>query len=231
MPFKSPLVVGYKGEIGSFLLHCLLVNMPKALHIWCFDTSETEKEKRVRIKAADIIFLCVPICETIPWLIKYKKILAGKKIVEQCSLKGRFVDHRIESLDIFHMHLLFKPSGTPDPNDRRCVFIEGQFHENPRLVMALCEMTKSKNILFPTLAEHDRSMAIQQTLVHRVILSLNELIMKQPGQTYIGGQVNKLANRIFRMDKDLFNEIQKNGSAELITQAFKGMLNGPIIRS
>ena len=30
-PFRAPLVVGYKGEIGSFILQGLLRHMPKAL--------------------------------------------------------------------------------------------------------------------------------------------------------------------------------------------------------
>ena len=39
--FKSPLVVGYKGEIGSFILQGLLRTMPKALDILCYDILDT----------------------------------------------------------------------------------------------------------------------------------------------------------------------------------------------
>ena len=62
--FKNPLVVGYKGEIGSFILQGLLKTMPKAKDIWCFDINETEKDKIARIKKADYIFLCVPLQDT-----------------------------------------------------------------------------------------------------------------------------------------------------------------------
>ena len=58
IPFKSPLVVGYKGEVGSFLLNGLLKIMPKALNVWCFDICETPIEKEHRIKISDCIFLC-----------------------------------------------------------------------------------------------------------------------------------------------------------------------------
>ena len=46
---NNPLVCGYKGEIGSFILSGLLKVMPKALDIWCVDVNETESEVIDRI--------------------------------------------------------------------------------------------------------------------------------------------------------------------------------------
>ena len=87
MKQQTMCIAAYKGEIGSFLLGGLLRVLPKALDIFCFDINETEEEKTHRLKISDIVFLCVPLKETLPWLIKYQDILVGKIIIEQCSLK------------------------------------------------------------------------------------------------------------------------------------------------
>jgi hypothetical protein len=65
---KQPLVIGYKGEVGSFVLGGLLRIMPKALDIWCVDVNETKREVEQRIKISDVIFLCVPLQMTLEWL-------------------------------------------------------------------------------------------------------------------------------------------------------------------
>ena len=116
---KHPLVVGHKGEIGSFLVGGLLKFMDKALDITCFDVCESEKEAEERIENADVIFLCVPIKETVSWLLKHKKILKEKIIFEQASLKewiyreiredrkGLF-GTSLGQLDIRSMHVMFR---------------------------------------------------------------------------------------------------------------------------
>ena len=65
---KQPLVIGYKGEIGLFILMGLIKIMAKALDIWCVDINETKEEVEQRIKIADTIFLCVPLETTLEWL-------------------------------------------------------------------------------------------------------------------------------------------------------------------
>jgi hypothetical protein len=96
---KHPLVVGYKGEIGSFILSGLLRVMPKALNIWCTDVNESDEEVASRIKIADVIFLCVPLQSTLNWLLKFKNLLKDKTIIEQCSLKeGLFENESIKEL-------------------------------------------------------------------------------------------------------------------------------------
>jgi prephenate dehydrogenase len=84
---KKPLVIGHKGEIGSFLVNGLLKYMDKALDILCFDVNETQEEVEERIKKSDVIFLCVPVKQTVNWLKTYKSLLSGKIIFEQASLK------------------------------------------------------------------------------------------------------------------------------------------------
>jgi prephenate dehydrogenase len=83
---KQPLVIGYKGEIGSFILGGLLRLMPKALDIWCTDINETDEEVANRIKVSDVIFLCVPLQLTMSWILKHKLLLKDKILIEQCSL-------------------------------------------------------------------------------------------------------------------------------------------------
>jgi prephenate dehydrogenase len=108
---RQVLIVGYKGEIGSFILNGLLRVMPKALDIWCVDVNETEGETVERIKIADVIFLCVPIDVTLEWLVTYKMLLSKKMLLEQCSLKELVYKSKdIEDLDIRSMYILFRPS-------------------------------------------------------------------------------------------------------------------------
>lgn len=214
----SPLVVGYKGEIGSWILQGLLSLMPKALNIWCFDINETEKEKIERIKKSDIIFLCVPMQDTIDWLIKYKKYLKGKIIVEQCSLKGFL--HKTKKLKIgpvfnksdfilLSMHILFRPSATPNRDDRRVAIIEDyrwdEFIDDIKII------TGTKNLVyFKTWEDHDRAMAYNQALVHRILLALGDCLSGVPGETYISQKVKELIKRIESGNKILYSLIQQN---------------------
>lgn len=126
---KNPLVVGYRGEIGSYILAGLIKYMPKALDILCFDLHETIKECKDRIRKADVIFLCVP-AEKTPWFfLNYHKELDGKVVVEQTSLKAVLFDCEnirsyISGVEILSMHLLFRPSATPNVKDRNIALIE-----------------------------------------------------------------------------------------------------------
>ena len=147
IPFKNPLVVGYKGEVGSFLLNCLLKVMPKALNVWCYDINETPIEREHRINLADYIFLCVPLKETRQWLIDYKPLLENKTIIEQASIKGPiFADEDIKKLRIMSMHLLFRPSATSNLADRNCAFIVDNTEKD--FIDAITEMTNSKAVYF-----------------------------------------------------------------------------------
>jgi prephenate dehydrogenase len=125
---KQPMVVGYKGEIGSFILNGLLRVMPKALDIWCVDINESDEEVESRIKVADTIFLCVPLQKTVDWLLKFKTLLKDKIIIEQCSLKEWIYNNKsLQGLNIKSMHILFRPSQTPDLLDRVVGLFTGQF--------------------------------------------------------------------------------------------------------
>lgn len=227
--FKAPLVIGYKGEIGSYILNRLLKVMPKALDILCYDINETEVEKIERIQKADIIFLCLPIDETINWFNTYSMYLVNKTIVEQTSLKEEF--EKPENLwlkqcsfKIDHVHLLFRPSSTPDKKDRRCAFVLSMQTEIDKLIDLFdC----SDHFIYHSIKEHDEDMAINQALLHRTLICLSNT-MNQEGKTFIGGKVVELANRIKLVDKNLFNKIQNSSYVENVIENFKKELDKPI---
>src|SRR4051794_16919866 len=111
---QAPLVVGYKGEIGRFILAGLLEDLPKANDIYCVDINNSDDDVRERIERADFIFLCVPLQGTADWLRKYKTCLEGKLVVEQCSVKAFLYENpEFADFSFISMHLLFRPSATP----------------------------------------------------------------------------------------------------------------------
>ena len=206
---KNPLVVGYKGEIGSFILGGLLRVMPKALNIWCVDVNETVAEVSSRIEISDVIFLCLPMHKTIEWLEKYERILCGKIIVEQASSKEWIYKHPIsQRLSIESMHILFRPSQTPNIEDRRVALFKLQ---HIRLMAEdIAAITQSKIVWFNGAEEHDREMALQQALLHRTILVLGKLFDECKGQTYVSKKILELRDRIQKGNLELYSDIQKN---------------------
>lgn len=218
--FKSPLVVGYKGEIGSYILNGLLKTMPKALNIWCFDINESEKEKIERIKKSDVIFLCIPMQCTIDWLLKYKKQLKNKIIIEQTSVKGwldtKSFKKEFKNLNIFSMHLLFRPSATFDKKDKICFLInDNRFFKEVMSINTMCEfigkITDCTFSWFRSYKEHDMLMARNQALVHKTILILHKMLGSVDiGSTYISRRIIELAKRIEQGDKTLYTLIQSN---------------------
>ena len=210
---NSPLVIGYKGEIGSFILNGLLRVMPKALDIWCVDVNETEEEVKERIAKSDTIFLCVPLRITLGWILRYKDLLKGKTIIEQCSLKEWiYEESRSCDLDIRSMHILFRPSQTPDKADRRLGLFKGQF--NDEMIEKLLAITDSYLVTYGDEKEHDKEMAIQQALTHRTLLLLGATLKGCNGSTYISKKVIELAERIGKGNVDLYKMIQENKHLE-----------------
>lgn len=206
---NKPLVVGYKGEIGSFILNGLLRVMPKALDIWCVDINETEEETEERIKVSDVIFICVPMEKTLDWIKKHKSLLEGKILIEQCSLKELICnDERIKDLNVKSMHILFRPSGTPLKEDRRLALFDGQFDEET--TRQLLDITDSNLVTYSDAEEHDKEMAIQQALVHRTILLLGEELGNCKGSTYVSKKIVELANRVKKGNVGLYQAIQDN---------------------
>ena len=207
--FKNPLVVGYKGEIGSFILQCLLKKMPKAKNIWCFDINDAEEDKIERIQKADIIFLCIPLEMTGDWFLQYRDHLKGKVVVEQCSLKSsiNWNSPLMEGITFIHMHILFRPSSTPNKDDRRCVLLRGCPHDP--MVDICSTMDAHTSIVDWDVEKHDMIMAERQALVHRVLIVLDEM-MGSGSLTYINNEVRKLAIRIRSGDKKLYKRIHDN---------------------
>jgi prephenate dehydrogenase len=208
---QNPLVVGYKGEIGSFILNGLLRVMPKALNVWCVDVHENHAETVDRIMKSDYIFLCVPIEKTIMWIKKYRNLLRGKVIYEQASLKKWIYDELNESalrLDVRSMHILFRPSSTPNLADRYvALFREQNANINDP---DIGEITQSHILYYNDAYEHDKEMAIQQAVLHRTLLSLGKLLKNHNGKTYISQKVIELSDRIKKGNKDLYRFIQSN---------------------
>lgn len=210
---NSPLVVGYKGEIGSFILNGLLREMPKASNIWCFDINDSAREIKTRIKKSDVIFLCVPLQHTNDWIKMYGKHLKRKTIIEQGSLKSMLYDDKEiiklkKTFNLLSMHILFRPSITPNKSDRKVAYIRSPWWGG--LQNKIEEITESESVWFSTIEQHDRSMAIQQALNHRILLVLSSVIRSGDQQTYIGRKVLELANRIKGGDPSLYELIQRN---------------------
>ena len=223
IPFKSPLVVGYKGEVGSFLLNGLLRVMPKALNIWCFDINESPIEQEHRIKIADYIFLCIPMHYTVTWLIQHKNLLASKIIIEQCSLKAPIYENeQLKDLDVRSMHLLFRPSATPNPADRRCALIGRNL---TREEDAIHEMTEAKIVYYENYQGHDKAMALQQALVHRILLTLGVFLQRSDCSTYVSRKTWELIERIKAGDKTLYSLIQENSKLSVALELFKKALD------
>lgn len=217
-------MVGYKGEIGSFILGGLLRIMPKALDIWCIDINETQEEVEHRIKVSDIIFLCTPLEITVKWLIEHKALIENKPVIEQCSLKEwLFENEALKDLDIRSMHILFRPSQTPNREDRRVGLLKGHFNET--LAKDIADITQSSIVWFENAEEHDQEMAVQQALLHRTLLILGRALKECKGSTYISQKVLELEGRVRKGDKDLYGRIQENkylpGALEKLKKDFE----------
>jgi prephenate dehydrogenase len=222
-PMKQPMVVGYKGEIGSFILNGLLRIMPKALDIWCVDINETQEEAKERIKKSDTIFLCVPIDNTVDWLIEHIELLKGKTIIEQCSLKEWLYENEsIKELNIKSMHVLFRPSQTPNLEDRKVGLFAGQFDDV--LVEDIKKITQSKIVWYKHARDHDMEMSIQQALTHRMLMVLGHMLKQCSASTYISKKVLELEERIKKGDLGLYKRIQENKYLPIVTGDFQAIL-------
>lgn len=221
--FKNPLVVGYKGEIGSFILQGLLKSMPKALNIWAFDVNESAREKAARIRKSDFIFLCLPLQDTRKWLLHHKHSLKGKVVVEQCSLKEPLDE--FSGVHFIHMHILFRPSATPNRSDRCILILAGR---NGRrnfafgVLMARILDSEVKVVNWSTW-DHDRRMAMNQAVMHRILLTLDSLADRD-APTFITKKVQELADRIKKGDPALYKLIQENDSTHRAVQEFEARL-------
>ena len=229
---KSPLVVGYKGEIGRFLLAGLLEDMPKANDILCVDVNNSDEDVLERIDRADVIFLCVPLQATLAWLIKFKSALVGKKLVEQSSIKAYlYQSDELRELNFLSMHLLFRPSAT-SISDRRAMLFSDRvpLAEVERLAQVFARSFQTPMEVLRPGAEpayilHDKLMARHQALVHRVLATLADTLIADSSQTYVGQRVRELADRIRSGDPTLYRMIQENPYLEAELALYKGRLD------
>lgn len=226
---KNPLVVGYKGEIGSFILNQLLKIMPKASDIWCIDINNTEEEVLERIAKSDTIFLCVPIEETLNWICKYKDHLIGKTVVEQTSLKTLCFSDAIlknfkdQGIRLLSMHILFRPSATTNSNERNIAIIK--FTDwDVALTSFISYMSGGLNIFYSDMHEHDKEMAYQQALLHRVLLALNATVKYKC--TALAQNVKALAERIQLGNTKLYETLQQNPKLDEAISEFNNKMKG-----
>lgn len=183
--------------------------MPKALTIWCVDINETDREVTDRIKISDVIFLCVPLQSTLDWISQHKSLLKNKVILEQCSLKEWVYESDvIKDLDVRSMHVLFRPSQTPNPDDRKIGLFKDQIGD--AVAGSLESLTQSKVVWFNNATDHDKEMAVQQALLHRTLLILGKTLKDCRGSTFISKRVIDLSDRIRKGNKDLYQRIQEN---------------------
>jgi prephenate dehydrogenase len=223
---KHPLVVGYRGEVGSFILNGLLREMPKALDIWCVDVNETEDEVAKRIVAADVIFLCVPFELTAKWLTTHHDLLKDKIIIEQCSLKEWIYKvEMLNDLDIRSMHLLFRPSQTSIADRKVGILRDGNGFDD-LLINDIKAITQSEIVMYSDAEEHDGEMALQQAFLHRTLLIIGKLLRGCQGTTYLSKKVLELEERIRKGNKSLYKNIQGNPHLSVHLEEFKRLLEG-----
>ena len=229
--FKAPMVVGYKGEIGRFILAGLLEHLPKANDIHCTDVSNSKQDVVERLEKADYVFLCVPLQHTKNWLKEFSPHLSSKTIVEQCSVKSfLYEDNSFDELKLLSMHLLFRPSATPVQDRHGIAFsdrvskeeLEMFCRESERAFGTPMKLLESKDE--PAHVLHDKLMARQQSLVHRVLLTLVESLSEESTRTYVGMRVAELADRIKAGDAVLYRMIQENPHLEEELGAFEKRL-------
>lgn len=218
---KNPLVIGYKGEIGSYILQALLKFMPKASNIWCYDVGSDDSEIRIRLHQSDTIFLCVPLDKTFEFFNKYSNFLRDKTVIEQTSLKLWVPKMKSELKDKFNcelvsMHVLFRPSVTPDVKDHYVAVIGKK--QTPGFTSAknfVDIVLKAKLVYIETIEQHETIMACQQALVHRVLLVLDNCLRSEFPGTYVSRKVRDLAKRITSGDPKLYEMIQNNPKLKL----------------
>ena len=120
------MVVGYKGEIGRFILAGFLEHLPKANDILCTDINNSDEDVIERLEKADFVFLCVPLQATEAWLSRFLPHLAKKTVVEQSSVKSFLYENpAFVQLRFLSMHLLFRPSATPIQDRSGLLFADG----------------------------------------------------------------------------------------------------------
>ena len=90
----------------------------------------------------------------------------------------------------------------------------------------LLEITDSYLVTYKDVREHDREMAKQQALTHRVLLSLGEVLKGCNGSTYISKKVVELAERIKKGNLGLYKAIQNNKHLQEHLERFEGQLEG-----
>jgi prephenate dehydrogenase len=230
--FNSPMVVGYKGEIGRFILAGFLEHLPKANDIFCTDVNNSDEDVIERLNRADYLFLCVPLQVTRDWLVRFLPHLGGKVVVEQTSVKSfLYDDPALEGISFVSMHLLFRPSATP-VQDRSGLLFSGRLTaaELGRFAQAIekilgTPMTLIEDGVEPAHVQHDRWMARQQALVHRVILALADSLSEEAMRTFVGRRVCELADRIRDGDPILYRMIQENSHLKGELASFSDRLN------
>lgn len=123
-------------------------------------------------------------------------------------MKEWLYNEKLMGLNIKSMHLLFRPSQTPNPADRKVGLFKGQFDQ--AMVDEIKLITQAEIVWFENAEEHDREMAVQQALTHRTLLVLGKFLEQCNGSTFISKRVIELTERIKKGDLSLYKRIQEN---------------------
>ena len=159
--------------------------------------------------------------------MEHRKQLKGKLIVEQCSLKEWLYTDKLKEFNIRSMHILFRPSSTPNLPDRRVGLFEDQWSHIPEVLSQsdIRKITQSEIVWYKDAKAHDKDMAIQQALLHRSLLVLDRmLVCFCGGSTYISQRVSELADRIRKGNLELYTRIQQNPYEIEVQKTFIKML-------
>ena len=233
---KNPLVVGYRGEIGSYILKGLIDFLPSAIPIMCVDVHDKKEQVRQRILEADVIFLCINLKNTPDWIDELCVELKDKVVIEQTSLKStifsiEYMNKLITKYNIqmHSMHILFRPSITDNIKDRVILLLgDKEFWCTRDLTYFFNKGLDVDHFAYiDAWQNHDEEMARQQALVHRVILTLGEVVsegLHYEKNTYVSREVLRLAQRIKSGDAELYALIKSNPGLPDLLKDFSSKL-------
>lgn len=124
------------------------------------------------------------------------------------------------------MHILFRPSATTVSENRKVALIrQGKLNRNWWVTdYKIAQIIQARIIWYDNYKQHDKDMAIQQALVHRILLTL-EHHLKDSHATYVSQKVWELIERIKQGDRGLYSIIQANTELPKILEDFKENLN------
>lgn len=150
----------------------------------CFDAEVVETARK-----ADIVLLCVPVALTGPVAARIATILPvpdSAVWVDICSVKVEPMRHLGQAVrgPVVGTHPLFGPSAKPGAPERRTAIMAGERAKEQDMALVERLFTALGCVVFQgTPAEHDRAVAIFQSLNFLTSAAFLSLAAKTPGIT------------------------------------------------